>query len=345
VHKRVLGIVIAVITMMSGSAPTRAQSQSLTTELDLTAGYSSEDHVGAVAGQLRAFGELKSLGRFNVEGTWARRSGDETDAFGAAYPYGGRLQLSEAYGERTFQRGSWVTGVRLGRQRTPFGISGRSDYAYSGFLRAPLIRYDGYWALTNSFLEQGADIIVGTPRVSVEASLGVPGDIGITNRRSGLDRVVRVQGYHRGLIVGVSHIDSEPYYPATWAKGRLEFNGVDVRLMVAGIQFRGEWIAGQPWNGPTTDGGYVDAIIHRPFMGPVTAVLRAERLNYLSSVPFKWHDEAYTDWHAHRETAGGRIRLPRGFTAQVDVVRQSRELTEHERTALDVALTYSIRRQ
>ena len=80
-------------------------------------------------------------------------------------------------------------------------------------------------------------------------------------------------------------------------------------------------------------------------MGPVTAVFRTEWLNYFSEHPFSWNDrDDYLEWHATRQTVGGRIRLPRGFTAQVDVLRQSDVLAYYNRSALDVALTYSIRR-
>jgi hypothetical protein len=321
-----------------------AHGQSLITELDLTTGFATEDRVTAGAAQLRGFGEIKGV-RFNLEGTWGHRSTDDTDAFGAAYPYGGRIDLSEAYAERTFHAGRGLAGIRVGQFRSPFGISSRSDHAYSGFLRAPLIRYDGYWALTNGFRERGASVIVGTPHVSLEASVGAPGDLGTARRRSGVDGVVRVQGYYQNLIVGVSHINSDPYAPASWARGRLNFTGVDARWAHRGLQLRGEWIAGQPWDGPDTDGGYVDAIVHVPFMGPVTAVFRAEWLNYFSEHPFSWqYKDDYTEWHATRQTVGGRIRLPGGFTAQIDVLRQSDVLAYYDRAALDVALTYSIRR-
>ena len=239
-------LVVAFANVMS-VAP--AEGQSLTTELDVTAGYSSEDSVRAVATQLRAFGEVKAGIRFNIEGTWARRSDDDTDAFGAAYPYSGRVQVSEAYAERMFQRESGFAGIRLGQYRTPFGIYSRSDHAYSGFLRAPLIRYDGYWALTNSFLEQGADLIVGTPRLSVEASIGVPGDIGIAQRRSGLDSVVRAQGYYRAFIVGASYVNSEPYAPVRYAAGRLEFTSVDARWTLTGSNFAGSGSPGSRGRG------------------------------------------------------------------------------------------------
>ena len=101
--------------------------------------------------------------------------------------------MIEAYGERTFQPRQGLIGIRVGRYRTPFGISSASDHAYIGFLRAPLIRYDDYFALSNSFLEHGADVIVGTPRLSLEASIGVPADVGTVQRRSGVDTVMRGQ--------------------------------------------------------------------------------------------------------------------------------------------------------
>ena len=322
-----------------------AQDPPIKVEADLTTGYATEDRVAAAALQLRGFGELTSGIRFNLEGTWGRRSDNDTDAFGAADAYAGRGRLSEAYLERTFQRRSRLVGFRLGQYRSPFGISSRSDHAYSGFLRAPLIRYDGYWAVTNGFRERGANVIIGTPRLSVEASLGMPGDVGIVKRRSGLESVVRAQGYYRSLIVGVSHINSQPYVPSSFAPGRLEFMGVDARWMLGGVQLRGEWIKGQPWKGANTKGGYVDAIVHRPFMGPVTAVFRSEWLNYLPDAPFAWHGKNdYTQWHGRRQTAGGRVRLPGGFTVQVDVIRQSDEVANPARNGLDMALTYSIRR-
>jgi hypothetical protein len=339
--KTLLTALVGACLIAAATAP--AHAQSVTTEIDLTTGYSSEHNVKAVAAQMRFFGEMTSGIRFNVEGTWARRSEEGTDAFGAAYPYGDRVQLSEAYAERTFQRGPGLLGVRVGQYRTPFGISGRSDYAYGGFLRAPLLRYDGYWALTNDFLERGVNLIVGTPRLSVEASLGSPGDIGATKRRPGLDGVVRFQGYHRNLVLGVSHINTDTY-GASFAKGRMAFTGVDGRWTRDGLQLRGEWIIGQPWDGPTTTGWFVDAIVHRRFMGPVTAVFRSERLNYSSVRPFSYLDTpGFTEWQGSRQTAGGRVRLPLGFIAQINVLRQSDLLARYGRASVDVAVTYSLR--
>lgn len=323
-----------------------AQAGAVIVEADLTAGHATEDSVSGAALQFRAFGEAPAETRFTVEGTWGQRSDDTTDAFGSADSYSGRIRLSEAYAERVFHRGSRLVALRLGRYRSPFGISNRSDHAYSGFLRAPLVRYDGYWAVTNGFREQGADIAVGIPHLSLEASVGVPGDVGIVSRRSGLEAVARVQGDVKSLIVGLSHINSKPYVPEEVAPGRLDFTGVDARWMAGGIQLRGEWMVGRPWRGPKTRGGYVDATVHRPFMGPVTAVVRSEWLTYNSDVPFAWHGEgAYVDWHGQRQTLGGRVRLPAGFTAQMDVIRNSRAVANPARTSLDVAVTYSIRRR
>jgi hypothetical protein len=189
-------------------------------------------------------------------------------------------------------------------------------------------------------------VVVGTPGLSVEASVATPGDnSAVLRRRTGLGGVVRVQGFYKALVIGVSHINSEPYVPASYP-GRMAFSGVDVRWTHAGIQLRGEWMAGQPWDGQRTIGGYADASIHRPFMGPVTIVFRSERLSYLADAPFEWHGTpGFTDWVGSRQTAGGRIRLPAGLTAQVNVFRHSGLVAHRDRAAFDVGLTYSIRRQ
>ena len=324
--------------------PSRSAAQAIASEFDLTGGYSTEGNTAASAAQLRLFGDLSRNYRVNVEATWASRSADTSDAFGAAYPYGGQVQLSEAYVERMFRPRGLLVGVRGGQYRSPFGIYTRSDYAYQGFLRAPLLRYDDYWSVSNNFLERGVNVVAGTSRFQVEGSVGTPGDIGEARRRGGISGTVRAQAYYKALVVGVSRISSEPYAPARFATGRLNFTGVDGRFAHAGVIVRGEYVAGRPWARPETQGWYLDAIIHRRFMGPVTAVVRAERLRYASTRPFTYYDKTYTEWIANRQTFGARVRLPHGFTAQAGVLRQSEALGHTSRTSLDFAVTYSIRR-
>ncbi len=325
-------ILIALFAAAVQASP--AGGQSLSVEADVTAGYST-DEVTAVATQVRAFGDLKAGVRFYLEGAWATRTDKETDAFAAAYPYGNRVEAIETYGERLFMPGKGMVGLRAGRYRTPFGLAGRGDHAYSGFLRAPLIRYDDYYALSNTFLEHGVDIILGVPQLYVEASLGAPADVGDVKRRSGFDTVFRAQGYHGGWIVGLSHIRTQPNHPESFAHGRAEFTGLDARYTGAGLLVRGEWITGQPFDGTSTDGWYIDVVLHRPAMGPVTAVLRAERLDYDAAAAFALHEQ--------RLTVGAKVRLPRGLTAQVNVLRQSGDLPNYRPVPVDVALTYSIR--
>jgi hypothetical protein len=285
---------------------------------------------------VRAFGDLKAGVRFYLEGAWAGHSDKETDAFAAAYPYSRHLEVIETYGERLFTPRKSLLGIRAGRYRTPFGISGRSDHAYSGFLRAPLIRYDDNFALSSTFLEHGADVIAGVPQLYVETSLGVPADVGDVKRRAGFDSVVRVQGYHGPWILGISHVRTQPTQPASFASGRAEFTGVDVRWMRGGALLRGEWITGKPFDGTTTDGWYADVMLHRVAMGPVTAVLRAEQLNFNAI--------AESALHERRLTVGAKVRLPRGFTAQVNLLRHSGSLPSYRPIPVDLALTYSIRR-
>jgi hypothetical protein len=311
-----------------------ASAQSATTELDVTVGHST-DQVQAASSQVRIFGDVVADWRYYLEGTWAQTWGPTSDAFGSAYPYDKRIHPMEMYGERTSQFGAYLAGVRLGRYRTPFGLYNRSDHAYNGFLRAPLIRYGGYWALSNNFLEGGASVMAGVPKLFAEASLGVPQDEDTNARRNGLDEVVRVQGTVGPVIVGASHIRTRPSEARTFARGRAEFTGVDVRWMYSGVQLRGEWIDGRPFDGTRTFGGYIDALVHHRLMGPVTAVLRAERLDYFagraSSFP-------------RRFVAGGRIRLTNSLVGQINVLDEYGYRGRTRNSALDVGLTFSKRR-
>ena len=251
---------VAMLTL----APAQARAQTTAVEVSMTGGGSTQE-VGAAATQ---------------EGTWGRRSTNGTDAFGGAYPYDDRVKLSEAYGEKLVSGNRFMGAVRVGRYRTPFGLYNKSDHAYTGFLRAPLIRYDGYFAISNNFLEGAVNLLGGVPHFQIEASLGVPQDMGEAVRRSGLDGVVRAQ-FHRGnVIIGVSHIRHKPYERRSFARGNAEFTGVDFRWMSSGIQVRGEWLTGRPWDGVSTDGWYVDLLVHKRPLGPVTLVFRGEDLDY-----------------------------------------------------------------
>jgi hypothetical protein len=138
----------------------------------------------------------------------------------------------------------------------------------------------------------------------------------------------------RALIVGVSHLSTKPYQPVRFASGRAVFTGVDARWMRQGVEIRGEWIAGQPFDGTRTTGGYVDLIVHRPGLGPVTWVLRAERLGYATAPP--------RAIYAQRYTAGARVRLLNTLAAQVNLMRHHR-VPESKPTSIEVAVTYLFR--
>ena len=333
-----------------------AAGQSIAVELDQSAGYSTED-VRAVHTKLHAFGEAPHDFRFNLASVWGKQS-EESDAFGVAYPYTDHPVVLDAYAERTFRPAGRLLGVRIGRYRTPFGISSESDQGYVGFQRDPLIRYDDFFALSSTFYEHGADVIVGSPRLSLEASLGASADVGEHTRSAGFDNVLRAQTVAGSFIVGASYIHTRPHlahaalhsafvdgapidlHPpeeeeGEAAEGHAMFGGVDVRWMRGGVQLRGEFIAGRPFDGARTHGGYVDAIVHRPFMGPVTAALRAERLAHV--------DASIAMLNGERYTAATRIRLVRGFIAHAEVVHNSRTLPQRRATSIDLGLSYSLR--
>jgi hypothetical protein len=322
-----------VLAALLSAAP--ATAQTVTTEVDVSAGRSTEQ-VNAGGMQIRLFGPIKqSDWRIYAEGTWGGVwSTRDVDAFGAAYPYDGRFRPMEMYVERTFKPRGGLFGVRAGRYRMPFGISGRSDHAYMGFTRAPLMRYGSNWALSNNFLEAGVDVIVGRPSLYVEASLGTPSDESEEHRHQGLDTVVRAQAFSHSLIVGASYVRTQPSMSGSFVRGRMTFSGIDARWMLGGVQIRGEWIDGRPFDEVATRGGYVDGIVHLSAMGPVTALARIERLDY---------DAGQYSAYYRRLTVGARLRISASLGVQVNLLREQRGVAGTRPLALDASATYSIR--
>ncbi|MEO5740465.1 MAG: hypothetical protein ABIS29_07720 [Vicinamibacterales bacterium] len=340
---------IGVALVLLAAAPARAQ-QTIAAELDLTTGYSGEE-IRAAAAQLRLTGEAPGGIEFFAEAAWGDRwaggapligvllSGVDpigTDVFGAAYPYSGHVRLMEIYAERYFQLRGAMLGVRAGRFRMPFGIYSRSDYGYSGFLRPPLIRYDGYFGVSNNWLEDGAMFTAGVPQLFVEASVSRPHDVGFAIRREGVDTSIRAQGYRGQFVFGASHARSKPYLSPRFAVGRQAFSGIDMRWAhPSGLQARGEFLKGRSYEGVSTTGWYLDGIVHRPGMGPFTAVIRGERLDYTAPPP--------RDRRATRLTLGTRIRLQGPVTLQLNYVRQHGDLPRLKSHSVDFSATYSFR--
>ncbi len=315
------------------AVPAPAAAQSVQAEVAVTAGSSSQD-VTAIATQFRLYGEPRRNVRYFVEAAWAKQFAEESDAFASAYPYED-VKAIETYGEAFVPHDTMLLGIRAGRYRTPFGLYTRSDHAYAGFTRPPLIRYDDYFGLSNNFLEGGVNILAGVPALHTELSLGVPQDVGQAVRRKGFDPVIRIEGYHRGLVVGASHIRSRPYDRRAFVTGNMTFDGVDFRYMNSGIQLRGEWVTGKPFGTVSTRGWYLDASAHHRVMGPITALVRTEELYYKAG-RFSRYDK--------RVTVGALLRLPQYLVAQLNLVHQPTTFFNDTRaTAFDASLTWVVR--
>lgn len=328
------GAIVAACVVAGLARPAAAQTAAI--DVTQSLGASSES-IAAAATQLRLSSEPVERLRLSVEGSWGARSRDGSDVFGTAYPYGNRVDLIEAWAEYAPPARVPVRAIRAGRYRTPFGISAASDHGYVGFLRPPLIRYGGYFALSSGYLEQGLDVVVGAPRAALEMSVGAPADVGDAVRRGGVSRVARAQVAAGRLVLGASAIDAPTYLPARFASGRIRFAGVDGRWMAFGVQLRGEWIAGRPADGTSTSGGYLDALIHTRTMGPFTALARAERLDYdTPNVRFVLV--------THRYTAGVRVRVARGLAVSMGVAHQAGQQTQRRPTAFELGATWVLRR-
>jgi hypothetical protein len=315
--------------------PVNASAQAAAVEVVQSVGGSTES-LASAAVQTRAIAEPVRGLRLRFETAWGTRTDGESDVFGTAYPYEGHVDLVESYAE-WLRDGRGLRAVKAGRYRTPFGLSNASDHAYVGFLRPPLIRYADYWAISSGYLEHGVDVLVGAPQLSLEMSLGRPGDIGKALRRSGWTGAVRAEGSAGPWIVGVSFVNTMPYEPIEWAPGRTHFGGIDARWMRAGVQFRGEWLFGQYSDAATTTGGYVDAIVHARAMGRVTALARAERLDY-ATIP-----EEY-GLRTHRYSAAMRVRVWEGLSASLGMAHQRGQQTQSRPTAVDVGISWALRK-
>ncbi len=314
--------------------PDLASAQTAAVEVVQSAGGSTES-LAAAGVQVRGLAEPVRGLRLRLETAWGNRTEGESDVFGTAYPYEGRTDVVEAYAE-WLRDGRGLRAVKAGRYRTPFGLSSASDHAYIGFLRPPLIRYADYWALSSGYLEHGLDVLMGAPQFSVEMSVGRPGDVGEAIRRPGWTGALRAEGSGGPWIVGASFVDTMPYEPAMWAPGRTRFGGVDARWMQAGVQVRGEWLFGQYSDEASTTGGYIDAIVHTRVMGRITALARAERLNY-DTVPMY-------SLATHRYTTAMRVRVWEGLSTSLGITHQRGQQTQSRPTAVDLGLSWALRK-
>jgi hypothetical protein len=281
---------------------------------------------------MRTFGEAGSGLRYYVEASSAGRVRPTGDAFAGAYWYGNGVRLTEAYLERPLASSRLVAGVRVGRYRTPFGISGRGDHAYNGFLRPPLVRYGYYQGPSNYWLEGGVNAYVGIPRLQLEASLGAPQE-DLEARRGGPSLALRVQGHSGPFVAGISYLRTHPYPSRAFVRGTGEYRGVDVRWLRDGVQLRAEWIDGRNFERARSSGWYVDATLHRRALGAVMPVARYDEYRYTRS--------GYHSKHK-RVSVGARLRLTDSLTANVNLVNEP-DLTERSNNAIDVGITHSMR--
>jgi hypothetical protein len=211
---RQAGLALLLLAVLATPRLATAQDVDVSTEVDVTVGRSSED-VRAAGTQLRLFGALPREWRFYAEATWADTWGGEpdehSDAFGAAYPY----KPSRAPDGALRRTDVDLAALAVGHAHRPLPRAVRALQPERSrlhrLLRAPLIRYGGYWALSNNFLETGASVVAGTPRVFGEISLGIPQDEDDLHRVRGFDRVGRVQASVGDVIVGASYIHTQPF--------------------------------------------------------------------------------------------------------------------------------------
>ena len=151
-----------------------------------------------------------------------------------------------------------------------------------------------------------------SPRRRSRRASARPADVGEAIRRAGLDTVLRAAGRPRPVILGASYIDTMPVHAgALRARAAPASAASTCAWMRAGVQVRGEWLGGRPFDGtrPPAAMSTSSCIARRWGRSPLLA--RAERLAYDGAAPHA----LYT----HRYTAGARVRLWRGLAASAGV--------------------------
>ena len=110
--------------------------------------------------------------------------------------------------------------MRAGRFRTPFGLHGRRTRLH-GFLRAPLIATRFHWALSNTFLEHGVNVMVAPTRCQFRIHGGASGRRWRTAAPRRLDQVC-AQGYHGDSSSATATSDAAYRTPAMPRARRLQ---------------------------------------------------------------------------------------------------------------------------
>jgi hypothetical protein len=120
-----------------------------------------------------------------------------------------------------------------------------------------------------------------------------------------------VQASVGDVIVGASYIHTQPFKEQFWAHGDTEFSG-STRAGCAAASSCAASGSTATVRGHENLRRLRDVMVHRQFMGPVTAVLRAERLDYeadrFSSYP--------------RATPRAQSRLSSMLVAHVNVLHE-----------------------
>ena len=211
--------------------------------------------------QIRLFGTDQTA----TGASFSKRPGphDESgsDAFGAAYPYDRDAAADGDVRRATVPaRGAALVGSRRPLPRAVRHLRPERSRLQRLPARAahPVRQRTG--RSRTRFSKRGVDVLAGRPslysrdepRARRSETRGVRAAAGA---RHGDPRA----GVLRSLIVGASYLHTQPSRTRPFVQGDMEFGGVDARWMRGGVQLRGEWIGGRPFDGVATRGGYVDA--------------------------------------------------------------------------------------
>ena len=274
--------VLALAGVARGRRRRAAGAQTLAVQAQQAVGTSTESITGGAA-QVRVLGEPRRRaagGRRRGVGHARSHDGVRRVRHGLSRT-AASIEIIDAYVEYLRPRGRGLRAVKAGRYRAPFGIWSAGDHALS---RLPAAAAHPLRWLLRAVERLSRARRGGDRRRAASVARGERRPPGRCRRwrcaAPASTRCCAPRSAHGPVIVGASYLDTMPDQPPRFAQGRAHFGGADLRVMHAGVLVRGEWIGGRPFDGIATRGGYLDLLVHRPGLGPVTLLGRAERLAY-----------------------------------------------------------------
>ena len=253
--------------------PGRADAQTVAVEARADARHVVGRDLAAAPRSCACFAEPRAGPASGCRGRMGRSHPTRVRCLRHGVSLRGRVDIIDAYGEFVRPEARGLRAVKAGRIAPRSASSPQRSRLFRVPAAAahPLRRVTT--GLSNGYLEHGLSLSWACPgldrgerRRARRCRRGAPtrrNRCGAARRdqRSALDRRRQLPGH-------------DARHAAAVRPGRARFGGIDLRWMRAGVQLRGEWIFGQPFDASPPAAATLDLVVHRRASGrsPCSAV-------------------------------------------------------------------------